>query len=195
MPSHLTRVVFRSIVANKPMLYRGCLYRSARPHLASQYAVRALPPLQRRSFFNFLKPQRKIKDAELPPGLEALTDLAYMQRVAARPPPPPDVAKAFNAFFQPRHVRCEDFHVTVAHNGLNYLRKNPPEDNAAWLTVDDLRQAFDRLLEARPESAGEPDWGVGLALACTEFSRQDHACGWCGWDDAVDVEGRDGHGG
>ncbi|PSN64206.1 hypothetical protein BS50DRAFT_575653 [Corynespora cassiicola Philippines] len=164
MPSHLTRVVFRSIVANKPMLYRGCLYRSARPRLVSQYAVRALPPLQRRSFFNFLKPQRKIKDAELPPGLEALTDLAYMQRVAARPPPPPDVAKAFNAFFQPRHVRCEDFHVTVAHNGLNYLRKNPPEDRAAWLTVDDLRQAFDRLLEARPESAGEAHLNFGRAL-------------------------------
>jgi hypothetical protein len=166
--SHLTPVVFRSIVANTPLLYRGCLHRAPRPRIALENGARTLLPTQRRAFFNFLKPQRKVKDAQMPPGLEKLGELVHMQQVAARPPPPSHVAAAFNVFVSQRDIVFEDFHVNVAHNAYRYLQENPRDDAHPWLSVADIRTALAAL--TRPPKTGGREH---LAFARVLFAELD----------------------
>jgi hypothetical protein len=165
MPSHLTRVVFRSIVANKPLLYRGCLHRAppARPRITLQNGARTLLPAQRRTFLNFLKPQRKVKDPQLPPGLEKLAELAHMQQIAARPPPPAQVASAFNVFVSQKGVVFEDFHVSVAHNAYHYLQEHPREDGQPWLSASEIRTAL-AALKRPPKTGGGKHLAFGRVL-------------------------------
>ncbi|KAF2796573.1 hypothetical protein K505DRAFT_373062 [Melanomma pulvis-pyrius CBS 109.77] len=163
MPSHLTRVVFRSIVANTPLLYRGCLHRAPRPRIALQHGRRSLLPAQRRTFLNFLKPQRKVKDAELPPGLEKLMELVRMQDLAARPPPPSEVASAFSVFLSQKGIVLEDFHVGIIDNAYRYLQEHPREDGQPWLSLPQIRTA--NLALARPPSTGgKPHLAFGRIL-------------------------------
>jgi hypothetical protein len=167
MPSHLTRVVFRSIAANKPLFYRGCLHRASapapRPRIALQNGARTLLPAQRRTFFNFLKPQRKVKDAQLPPGLEKLAELAHMQQIAARPPPLAQIASAFNVFVSQKGIVFEDFHVDVAYNAYHYLQEHPREDGQPWLSTSEIRTAL-AVLERPPKSGGGKHLAFGRAL-------------------------------
>jgi hypothetical protein len=163
MPSQLTRVVFRSIIANKPLSYRGCLYRPIRAQIPLQNGVRTLPQSQRRTFFNFLKPQRKTKSAELPPGLGKLMEVTKMQRMAARPPPPAEVAEAFNAFFSQKDKTFEDFHIQVALNALLYLKQNTEEGAPEWLQIPTLEKALGGLMNP-PDVVGDAHVGFARAL-------------------------------
>ncbi|KAF2730772.1 hypothetical protein EJ04DRAFT_444386 [Polyplosphaeria fusca] len=147
MPSHLTRVVFRTMIANKPLLYRGCLLRPPRPRILPQHGLRAFSHSHRRPFLNFLKLRRKIKDPELPAGLDKLGELSQMQRMSARLPPPSEVATAFKLLFANKSLRVEEFHVRLAANALTYLQHNPRQDSHPWLSPTDLRQAMERLAE------------------------------------------------
>jgi hypothetical protein len=166
MPSHLTRVVFRSILANEPLLYRGCRQRSLRTSIVTHHGARALPLSQRRTFFNFFKPARKMKPMDIPAGLEKMSDLAHAQRTAARPPPAKDIAKAFRDFFPSRKGPYEDFHITVAHNAYNYLLATPQENGEPWLAPTELLTIINLLLDPSrlPETGGEPHLQFGLAL-------------------------------
>lgn len=163
MPSHLTRVIFRSIIANRPLLYRGCLHRTPRPRL-SIYNVKILPA-QRRTFFdNIFKPRRKVKPAELPPGIEVLSELAHTQREALRLPPPAEISPALKAFFAQKDVRFEDFHVQFAHNAFRYLLEHPREDGQPWLTRQEMEEMFWKLLNHPPLAGGKPHLAFGRAL-------------------------------
>ncbi|KAF2876615.1 complex I intermediate-associated protein-like protein 84 [Massariosphaeria phaeospora] len=164
MPSHLTRVVFRSIVANKPLLYRDCLHRPSRSCLVLQNGLPLLPQSQRRTFLNLWKSPRKVKPAELPPGLDKMTELAHRQRVSARLPPPDEVAEAFTAFTARKGVRFEDYHVHTAGNAFRYLQENPHEHGPPWLSRQDIRNAMSRLLDKPPETGGQPHLAFGRLL-------------------------------
>jgi hypothetical protein len=163
MPSHLTRVVFRSIVANKPLLCRGCQSRPPRPRVALQHGIGVVSPAQRRTFFGMFKSQRKIKPAEKPPGLDELAGLAYAQRQALRLPPPPDIAAALTAFFAQRTARFEEFHVQHALNAYRYLAEHPKEDGTPWFTQGELENMVYKLVCA-PQPGGEAHLELGRLL-------------------------------
>lgn len=167
MPSHLTRVVFRSIIANEPLLYRGCRQRAVRSSVITQHGARALPQSQRRTFFGGLfKTQRKIKQMDIPSGLELMSDLSHAQRTDARPPKDKDLAEAFTSFFATKKGPFEDWHIGQAHNTFQYLLEHPQESSAPWFTRQELLALVDELLSSRrrPETGGKPHIYFGAAL-------------------------------
>ncbi|KAF9695092.1 hypothetical protein EKO04_006765 [Ascochyta lentis] len=167
MPSHLTRVVFRSIIANEPLLYRGCRHRALRPCALTQHGARALPQSQRRTFFGGLfKSQRKIKKMDMPAGLETMSELSHAQQTSARPPTPKDIAEALKSFFTSKKGAFEDFHIRLAHNAFQYLVENPKEGGEQWCTKRELSALLDELIHfrRRPEAGGKPHVQFGTAL-------------------------------
>ncbi|KAK0342390.1 hypothetical protein LTR94_022470, partial [Friedmanniomyces endolithicus] len=141
MPSHLTRAVFRGMLANEPIVHRGCLrarrYGTAarnttvisRLHRKAGSCTTSTTTTterqQRRSFFNmgmFRKPKRETKEADMDPGLETMMQLEKLTRLRARLPLREDVAKAFVDFFQAK-----------------YTAGQPVEDNQAKLALQSLR--------------------------------------------------------
>jgi hypothetical protein len=167
MPSHLTRVVFRSIIANEPLLYRGCRQRALRPSVITQHGARALPQSQRRTFFGGLfKSQRKIKKMDIPSGLETMSDLSHAQRTSARPPKEKDLAEALKSFFVTKKGPLEDFHIGLAYNTFQYLLEHPQESGAPWFTRQELLALVDVLVDnkRRPETGGTPHVHFGTAV-------------------------------
>jgi hypothetical protein len=110
---------------------------------------------QRRTFFSFLKPSRKSKTAELPPGLEKLSEVLNSQRLQSRPPAPKEVASAFNAFFSQKETRFEDFHILCAGHAFKYLQENPDSGKGPWLTSSQIVRAM-KGLQKPPRTGGEP---------------------------------------
>ncbi|PVH94234.1 complex I intermediate-associated protein-like protein 84 [Periconia macrospinosa] len=165
MPSsQLNRFVFRRLIANQPLLYRGCLHRNApRPLLVPQ----------RRTFLDLFKSQRKIKTARVPPGLETLGELVHMQNEALRLHKPTDVAPALLSFFTPTKYILEDFHVEIALNGFRYLLDSPKPDNRPWFSGDQLEQMLEQLMTRRPHSGGAPHLTLGRLIAA-ELKRITH---------------------
>ncbi|KAJ4398538.1 hypothetical protein N0V91_010110 [Didymella pomorum] len=167
MPSHLTRVVFRSIIANEPLLYRGCRQRALRPSVITQHGARALPQPQRRTFFGGLfKTQRKIKKMDIPSGLETMSDLSQALRTSTRPPKEKDLAEAFKSFFVTKKGPLEDFHIGHAYTTFQYLLEHPQESGAPWFTRQELLALVDELVKSkrRPETGGTPHVHFGTAL-------------------------------
>jgi hypothetical protein len=167
MPSHLTRVVFRSIIANEPLLYRGCRQRALRPSTITRHGARVLPQSQRRTFFGGLfKSQRKIKKMDIPAGLETMSELVHAEETAARRPQEKDLAEAFRTFLVTKKGPLEDFHIALAHYTFNYLTKNAEETGNQWYTKEELFAVVDQLLDKsrRPETGGKPHVQFGRAL-------------------------------
>lgn len=150
MPTHLTRVVFRRIAANRPLTYRGCLYRSLgpRPTFQNAYASRLLAPAsQRRTFLNLamFKPKRKAQPPQIPPGQDVLADLAKATRLAEKPPPPDQVYKALMAFVGQATQRFENSHIGLMWNAVNYLRKEVRDEGTPWLKLPDIQKLLQAL--------------------------------------------------
>lgn len=130
MPSHLTRIVFRQLVASEPIVYSGCLRRRIRP----QYALPrpTLPRAQRRHFLNlFQPPKREAVEPNFVPGLEKMMELAKMKRLDARLPPHTDVAQAWQSFISFKWTNKLAINDTEAQHALQaftYLRSQP-DDN------------------------------------------------------------------
>ena len=163
MPSHLTRIVFRSIVADTPLLYRGCQYRSARSRLVLQHGARAFLA-QRRTFFGLFTQPRKTKDAELPAGLETMSELAHAQKEGYRTPDANKVAKALIEFFAQKRPDFEDFHVQFALNAYRHLLSRPKEDGQPWLSMKELDNALYKLRNNPPQTGGQPHLVLGKLL-------------------------------
>jgi hypothetical protein len=173
MPSHLTRLVFRSIVANEPLKHSGPRLRAVRPQLVNRTA-RALPSTQRRSFFDMFKPRRKLKPVQIPAGFETLSEVVYNIQTAVRPPQPKIVVEAFKAFFTQRTGAFEDFHIAKAHRAFKYLLENPQEDGQPWLNAEQLlTQIYLPLVSPghRPESASTEHVAFGKTLL-GEYAKQ-----------------------
>ena len=144
MPSHLTRVVFRTITANKPLLSRRCCHRASRlrprppalhgTRLLLPHGARTLPRAPQRGFLDLFKPRRKLKPVELPAGLATMAETGHALQRAVRPPPPQDVADAFRAYFAQTTQRFEDLHMTHARAAFGYLLDNPRPDGSPWFT-------------------------------------------------------------
>ncbi|KAF1942544.1 hypothetical protein EJ02DRAFT_375604 [Clathrospora elynae] len=166
MPSHLTRVVFRSILANEPLLYRGCRYRGPRPRIFSQHGARLPPQIQRRTFLNFFKPQRKLKPYEMPAGLEKMTEVSFTKHAATRPPKPAEVAAAIKAFFAQRKGAFEDYHIINAYNSFGYLRESSKDDGQPWLSRQELDDIFEKMIlsSKRPAVIGEGHVAFGRVI-------------------------------
>jgi hypothetical protein len=167
MPSQLTRLVFRRILANEPLLYRGCRHHAARPRIATHHGACTLPHIQRRSFFDLFKQRRKIKPIEVPAGLETLSTLKFALKTGVRPPDTKEIAEAFKSFFAQRRGAFEDFHVDRARTAFKYLLENPREDGQPWLSKEELEAGiFDRLMSSasRPETGGVEHLEFGKAI-------------------------------
>lgn len=156
MPSHLSRVVFRSLIADRPLLYCARiapLSRPPRPRGPLRHAFRTLAARRQQwGIFDLFKPQRKIKPARVPAGLETMAELARNQEYEVRPPPPRELAHALKAFFAQKDVCFEDFHVTMAVNAFRYLLENPREDGQPWLTTEDIHKMLEAVVLQRPQS-------------------------------------------
>ncbi|KAK4539685.1 hypothetical protein LTR36_010448 [Oleoguttula mirabilis] len=139
MPSHLTRQVFRRLLANEPIVHRGCLRRQAYSSATAATALASRPrrqngfpavrPAQRRTFFNFnmfRKAKRELKEADMDPGIEKMMELEKMQRMRARLPHPEDVAKALRKFF-----------------AAKLAQKKPLEDTQAQLALQSIKYCID----------------------------------------------------
>lgn len=150
MPTHLTRVVFRRIAANRPLTYRGCLYRSLGPRPTFQNASRLLAPAsQRRTFLNLamFKPKRKAQPPQIPPGQDILADLVKATRLAEKPPPPDQVYTALKQFVgEGWGTRgFEHSHIGLMWNAVNYLQKHARSDGSPWLELLDIQNLLKAL--------------------------------------------------
>ncbi|KAH9864509.1 hypothetical protein J1614_010443 [Plenodomus biglobosus] len=169
MPSHLTRLVFRSITANEPLLYRGCCHRLPRPPAWTHHGPRRLPQTHHRTFLDFLKPRRKLKPANMPKGLDTMAEVSLAKDAAVRPPPPDEVAKAVKDFFAIKDKPLHDFQIVHAQNALEYVLQNPKVDGSPWLSRKDLdRRIFQMLISRRKRGPspvlGQPHVRFGLLL-------------------------------
>jgi len=130
MPSHLTRQVFRRLVANEAIRYHGCLRQRCglRQRLPVENRAPTHVTVQRRSFFNiFRKPQKIVAERDVDPGLEKLMELDKMTRLQARLPPVEEVEEAFRKFFAHKHrayrkTAVEDEQMKYLLPALKYLR-------------------------------------------------------------------------
>jgi hypothetical protein len=167
MPSHLTRVVFRSIIANEPLLYPGCRYQTLRrPRTITQHGARPLPPAQRRTFLDLFKQRRKLKPAEVPAGLEKMGEVLFAKNNALRPPKPAEVAQAIKDFFAQRKGAFEGYHVASAYHSLQYLQESAREDGQDWFSRHDLDKIISKLLsrDKRPGIVGKAHVLFGQAI-------------------------------
>lgn len=155
MPSHLTRVVFRSIIADTPLVYRGCVQRAPRFRVSFQHGTRAIAP-QRRTFFGMFKAARKIKPPDVPAGFDVVGDLIQAQMDGLRLPTPVQVAAALDAFFAQKKADVEDFHVVKALHALKYLLANPKEDGQPWISYRSMNMMMHKLERYPPETGGNP---------------------------------------
>lgn len=135
LPSHLTRHVFRRLLANKPIVHPGCLRRQA---YGSAFCVQTaskpgrslsgrvvMSKAQRRNFLNFNFFKRKeegSKEADMDPGTEKMMELAKRQRMRARMPPVEEVAEALTSFFQTKRDKRQSITDTQAQLALQSLR-------------------------------------------------------------------------
>ncbi|KAH8727917.1 hypothetical protein GQ44DRAFT_79554 [Phaeosphaeriaceae sp. PMI808] len=174
MPSHLTRLVFRSIIANEPLLYRGCRHRVVWPRAVNSNGARALPYTQRRSFLDLFKQRRKPKPVEIPPGLDILGKLLFAQSTGERPPQPQVVADALRDFFAQKKGAYEDFHIAQTHAAFNYLLENPQDNGQPWLSALELHdKIYNRMLQVvhLPQKGGSEHVKFGKAII-SEYAKQ-----------------------
>lgn len=107
---------------------------------------------QRRSLFGFSrKPQKKPKPIDIDPGLDLMLDLNEMLHMKTRPPPPDELAKAFNDFFQAKLNTArpiEDLQARHAMVTFQHLRDINYAVEGFGLAEEDLRVALGVLGES-----------------------------------------------
>jgi hypothetical protein len=141
MRSVLTRLLFRRILHNEPILHRDCTYRLGRLDLQRR---KCLPPFsQRRSLFGFSRPfAGGRKEADPHPGLAVIIDASKNLDTRTRVPPPADLVSAWNALFE-YSGRISDIHAAHAYRVYLHLQDVQPE--GPMLSGKDLWLAFKRL--------------------------------------------------
>ncbi|KAF7190892.1 Complex I intermediate-associated protein 84, mitochondrial [Pseudocercospora fuligena] len=135
MPSHLTRHIFRRILANEPILHRDCLrrqvYSTTRRSIQNPLrplrhnGARNIARQQHRSFLNFGMfgaKKSNAKEADIDPGIEDMMQLAKLQRMRARLPPPEDIQEALRLFIRHKEKKKQAMSDTQAELALRALR-------------------------------------------------------------------------
>ncbi|RWA11073.1 hypothetical protein EKO27_g4015 [Xylaria grammica] len=149
MRSQVTRHVLRRPPATRGMATLILGSPTPRP-IFRTYPVGCRVPrtVQRRPFFKlFQKPPRTVKNIEAEPGYEALLTYRFAHSKNLRPPPIPDLVKAWRDFFgyKARHNRVvNSLQALCAHEVLNYLIGPDKADNLI-LSSDDIYLAMQCL--------------------------------------------------
>ncbi|KAF2174270.1 hypothetical protein M409DRAFT_16534 [Zasmidium cellare ATCC 36951] len=144
MSSSLTRRVFRSILANEPIVHRGCLRRrhygtTRRLQLAPSRPAACnggiKPIQQRRTLFGMFGGGKKndAQDADIDPGVEKMMEYVKMQKMSARLPPPSEVVEALSQFFNHKYKY------------KNRGSQQPIEDTQAELAAKSLQYCLDSI--------------------------------------------------
>lgn len=151
MPSRLTRLVFRKLLSNEPIAFRGCLHRVSLARVGSHNGATGFQQNQRRAFWPFTrKPERQIKEANADPGLDKMSEFTKKMMLRARLPPPEELKTALHQFFKAKASRSESllgYQAGQSLNILRHLRANPRADGTPWLSLEDLRTAQRTLLK------------------------------------------------
>ncbi|KAK6440654.1 hypothetical protein LTR95_003120 [Oleoguttula sp. CCFEE 5521] len=185
MPSHLSRQVFRAIIANEPIVSRGCL---RRVHTATSRAAlngsrhvtrqRSSPRVyggeQRRTLFGLSlfrsKPPRDSKDVNYEPGIEKMMEYAKMERMRARLPPVEDIIQAWQQFIgvkKAKRDRIQDTQGVLLLQTLRYLRRE------AELQGEAVALDKEVLLRAAKRTSLEP---VAQNAVYVELARELYEC-------------------
>jgi hypothetical protein len=152
MRSHLTRRVFRCLIANEPLFPHQHLHTSGllRPRIAARNGVHRHNAVPQRTFFNlFDNKQKDLREPNLDPGMDKMLELDKRIHLIARLPPAEDLIQAFNAFVASRDQRkrpIEDFHAVRLLQTLQTL-ESPPDGRQRGtegpsLAVQDVRKAL-----------------------------------------------------
>lgn len=189
MPSHLTRLVFRRLLANEPLVHRGCLLRSrtygSLPCHSSIVSAGTRCNAcvkhykeQRRSFLDLnmfrTSSRREVKEVDIDPGLEKMMELAKMERMRARLPPVGDVVDAFQQFFKSKlksKQPVEDNQAQLALQSLKYCLR--PLDKKDWSSEFNEKRLHPRdLIDAATIMKNKPitPTDAHVALASELFS-------------------------
>jgi hypothetical protein len=167
MRSHLTRSVFRRLLANEPIVHRGCLRRHHCSTLASYTtpakirAVRngriALLEQQRRHIFNFniFGKKNEAKEPDLAPGIDKMEELAKRQRMNARLPSYEEVREAVQRF-------------VASRKSLKSGRKTDLTDTQAQLLLQTLRFLYAEY-DALQEQGQSPHHPLGRTRGRRDF--------------------------
>ncbi len=149
MRSHLTRHVFRQIVYYTLYSDTRCCARSlVQSDLRGHDVVRRISNDQRFLFGFSRKAPRTPKPVNLDPGFGLMLELKQMLSMGTRPPPPEELAKAFNDFFQARltaSIPLEDVQVQHAITTFTHLRDTFDQVEGFGLADEDLRVALGAL--------------------------------------------------
>ncbi|KAI9750895.1 MAG: hypothetical protein M4579_006257 [Chaenotheca gracillima] len=145
MRSHLTRQVFRRILSDESYFLSRCATSPARS-FARHYAPQQfrLPP--RRGFFGSARPSdRKLKDAEFDPGLQKMVEFSNLSKLGARPPPIPELVKAFKLFFSSKsgvHASVQEIQAIHAMRTFKYLIEQDSTSGRSGLELVDIEKAL-----------------------------------------------------
>ena len=147
MHSVLTRQVFRQILNNEPWSHAGWTLSQT---CLQKPITRRTPCQRKRYLFGFSrKPPREAKPVDLDPGFEKMIDLSNLLAMRVRPPPPAQLAQAFNDFFRTRDknpVPVEQIQVEHAMRTFQHLETSYTEAKDFGLTSEDLRMAMKALV-------------------------------------------------
>ncbi|KAI1738943.1 complex I intermediate-associated protein [Xylaria scruposa] len=167
MRSQVTRHVLRRPPAARAIATSYLGSPAPRPTFRT-YPVgcRVTRTVQRRSFLNlFQKPPRTLKDIEAEPGYETLLTYRAAENDNLRPPPIPDLVKAWRDFFayKAKHNRVvNSTQALCAHRVLEHFVRPDNVDSVA-LSIDDLHLAM-QCLERPPRDDPESHLEFSTAL-------------------------------
>ncbi|KAK6436409.1 hypothetical protein LTR95_007393, partial [Oleoguttula sp. CCFEE 5521] len=181
MPSHLTRQVFRAIIANEPVVSRGCrrrIHTAKTRTLLYEPRQRSSPRVhgaeQRRSLFGLSlfrsKPPRDSKDVNYEPGIEKMMEFAKMERMRARLPPVEDIIQAWQQFIgvkKAKRDRIQDTQAILLLQTLRYLRRQA-ESQGEIVALDK-----EVLLRAAKRTSLEP---AAQNTVYVDLARELHEC-------------------
>ncbi|KZF20081.1 hypothetical protein L228DRAFT_263380 [Xylona heveae TC161] len=152
MRSQLTRQVFRRLLTNRAISHYNCpcrmLHSGRRP---SNYAVLASPPPSSRRtiwWFSRNKYDDVKTDPDTDPGMVTMFELSNAKKRQHRPPPTPDLVKAFKDFFRNKQRTREplpNMQATNACRLFKHLRDTNMEEEGFGLSLEDLVLARDAL--------------------------------------------------
>ena len=150
MRSYLTLHVFRQLIRQTLFSDAACYFRPL--HQRRSYdkgVVKIFSPGQRRSLFGFSrKTQRNPKPINVDPGFALMVELHNMLGMGTRPPPPDELAKAFNNFFQARlkaPIPLENFQAQLVVCTFTHLQETYTQVEGFGLAEEDLRLALRAL--------------------------------------------------
>ena len=160
MRYQLTRQIFRRIIHNELYSDSRCWYRTAARCCLRRRSIEPatrLPSISKRTLFGFSrkKPATKSQTPYEDPGFEVLVTLNSRLSQKIRPPPPHEIAEAFNAFIRAHNKSGKippplaEAQVQQVAGAFEYLRSAADDVEGIGLSNGDMRLAL-KLLSAQP---------------------------------------------